>query len=264
MRLLDNEHFDVTDFLERWVKARHAALGTCLMEHGIEADTSALDEPALLALVPPAARDQVLRRVFDNSRRLALSAARAFNLCFEVEDFASLLIAAEVPCALGTSERRPGAWVMRRPACALVENVGHFACDYYREASDGLIMGGGDDERFARHACAGHGDAECLDILYLDSSAATDAGFKWQPVPDQVSKRLRPVTEAMTALGADLEFKGYGEGTLFFTLKSASGPNCGSTVGNLHDRLRTEVRAIFPHFRLQDVMPLAVYGDQHR
>lgn len=243
--------FDVRDFQRRWAAARASSLRSVL---GAGAEG---DEAALLARVTPEQQDAALRAVFDYSRALGRSAARHHAVAFERDDFASLLADSQSPCFRGPWQPTAQALRLERPGCA--QALGGFLCDWWREAADGLVMGGGDEARLARHQSFGHGDPACVDVLF-DDGPVRKAGARFAPVPEHVRLRLDPVVRLFGQLGAQLSFDGLNEGVLHYRLESKD-PLCGDTGRVARERLAREVARRFPGLTLQDSSPLAVYAE---
>src|SRR5690606_11414229 len=222
--------FDAGDFIHRWSKARIASIR----------DLFPADEPAPHAdpendpqgeagwvekfftgteSMEPESRekrkDALFRGVFENTRKLALSLSRKLGLTFEVEDFQGLLGACGIPCVQGEWDTRPNARVLCRKGCAFGEKAGSQACDYWREALDGLVMGLGDRERLARHASVRHGDESCIDVFFTDTGNLRDGSLAWGPVPEHMALELFETAEFFRhETGITVDLTGFREGDL--------------------------------------------------
>lgn len=257
--LSEVEGFDSHDFRRRWSAARLAALKRAVAS--LAPAPAPEDEDAWLGAVPPAARDQVLRAVFDHSRALGRSAARRFGLSFEPADLAELLGAGAAPCFRGAWAPSGRALRLERGGCA--DPLGGFRCDYWREAADGLVMGAGDDARLARHQSFGHGDPACVDVLFDDGpwlAPVPPSRPRFAPVPAGVREQLAPVVRLFEQLGATLTLEGLNEGVLHYRLESKD-PLCGATGRTARERLAAEVARRIPGLALQDTSPLAVHPE---
>lgn len=168
---------EIADLASRWQRARRSALKTVAESESPGADVALASveaEGEALRDVSAESIEKRLRDVFDNSRKLALSASKYFGVTFEIDDFRSLFVAAGVPCAQGIWERRDGAAIGTRNGCPMARVKNTHACDWYREAMDGLVMGLGQKERIVRHGSEAYGDSACVDVLFEEGpSAAT-------------------------------------------------------------------------------------------
>ncbi|HLU69349.1 MAG TPA: hypothetical protein VKZ88_01120, partial [Fibrobacteria bacterium] len=138
--------------------------------------------------------DRLQRAVFDKSRKLARSLSHHLGVSFEVQDFEALLTTSGVSCFQGEWSARPHARVLSRAGCDACPQSGAAACDYWREALDGLVVGLGDTERLARHASVRHGDAGCIDVFYAERSRKRDGDPAWGPLPDHMALDLLEAT----------------------------------------------------------------------
>ncbi len=271
--------YDSGEFLRRWEKARMSAFDTLDRDDGrgsaIADDSPAADEAARLerffarqpgATADPEAqaerKDALLRGVFGNSRRLALSFSRHHGISFEIQDFQSLLQASGIPCFQGDWIAHGQARSLNRAGCGACEGAGHHACEYWREALEGLVAGLGESERIARHACARRGDAACIDVLFTDTAARRDPSLAWGPLPGHMALELLEAAEyARLRTGTGIELKGVNEGVLGFEVRSATDGRCGDGKAAIA-RFAERVRERFPGLALKDVTPLAVMGGE--
>jgi len=259
------EQFHLADLKHRWRDARVSA-ATSAVDAGDLALLAADDpdgvEVALVRKIPPDRVDEALKRVFDNSRRLALSASRRYSIRFELDDFIGLFQAAQIPCATGSWAKRSHARVSERQGCSFGANREVRMCDWYREAMDGIIMGLGETERIVRHGSQAYGDDGCLDIVFDDAPEAV-ADLSYAPVPTPMAGHLQQVVHAFKQRGLSLNWDGYRAGTLFYTLtpEQSDLPLCTGKGRAAHGDVIAAVRAVFPVVRVQDSSPLAVYGE---
>lgn len=220
-----------------------------------------LEEAFGAANADDAARgNALLRAVFDNSRKLGASLAESLGVTFEIQDMQSLLEAAAPPCLSGNWSIRDRARVLERPGCAFAASAGSHACDYWREALDGLVTGLGDRERLARHACVRHGDRACVDVVFVEGSGSGPSPA-WAPLPDHMAIDLQEAAEYFRRrTGIEVELKGVNEGVLHYRFAGPTGGGCAP--GDVPARLFGElVHARFPGLRLLDSTPQAVLSD---
>jgi hypothetical protein len=263
--------FSIRDFATRWGKARLQACAMTLVEvHANNPDLVTPNEYELLALCSPEKKDELLKNVFDLSRALASSASRYYKVAFEIQDLAKVLSLSGSPCVGGQWSTYKEAYIYSRKGCAQFSKIGSLVCDYWREACDGLVMGLGEDERFTRHSSIGHGDPECLDVIFVDKptrSKSNEHGseMKWLPLPEFLKKDLDAVVERMNRLRVKVEFLGYAEGKVYYLLENKEDPTsalCGPGGRYFHEKLKEEVNKTQPELIIQDAAPLAVYGEK--
>lgn len=281
--------YDIGDFHQRWLKARVSAFGsvdpenqtglgsgsipTMALESGllarffstVGADSAVGTEGVAESEVVPVSekqQDALLRGVFENSRKLALSLAKRLGVTFEVQDFHGLLESSGIPCFQGRWSQRPMARILGRKGCGFCVEAGPKACDYWREAVDGLVMGLGEKERMARHACVRHGDHACIDVFYTEATGGEGEDLAWGPVPEHMALDLFEATAYFQLKHkVTIDLKGFREGVLYFGFNSSTDALCG-TSNLLTQRFRDMVREKYPGLSLKDVTPQAVLGEQ--
>ena len=273
-KIFDHPLFSINDFSRRWEKARISSLQLAIKSADLEGslDVLALSEEQLLKLVSPAQKENILRAVFDSSRKFGMNASRYFKMTFEVLDLAELLQELHIPCFQGKWRNHNSAYVLERKGCEMLANFGALGCDYWRESLDGLVVGVGEDERLARHRSQGHGDAECVDVLFTenytpprvigaeDVALAKPKSSKYGPVPSTLRSALEPIRKRFQQMKIQLVLEGVSEGTLYYRLDADEGVLCGAGGKLLHDSFFREVTTVCPGVAVQDCSPLAVYG----
>ena len=275
IRICNHPEFDPKDFGLRWQKARLSALKSLLNEKG---DPSSADEQALIAQemellsrVPDELHEQALRRVFDYSRQLGVSVSRFLVLSLEISDFSEILESTKVPCFQGKWRIHNEAQVLERKGCPSLATLKSFGCDYWREALDGLVMGAGDTERLARHRSLGHGDQECVDVLFTENysvprvvsqeqKSVSPSLKKYGPVPSELIQALGEISKRFETMRVRLHVDGFSEGALYYRLETDEGVLCGAGGKLLHDSFSKELAKKFPEILTRDSSPLAVYG----
>lgn len=258
------EAVDFSELAERWHRARMAAIVRVLEETSSPSPSSS-SENELVSLLSDEQFEKASKAVFDNSRKLALSASRYYSVQLELEDFRKLFVEAGLPCAMGRWSVRQKAQVAERHDCPHGEMRATKLCDWYREAMDGMVMGFGENERFVRHRSAAHGDEGCLDVLFDDGP---EQGEEWgyAAVPPPMLQHLTKVEHDFEQRSYKLSWLGYRAGTLFYhlVLSDPNQPLCRGTARNAHADLQRAVHEVFPTVRLHDASPLAVYGEGTR
>jgi hypothetical protein len=134
-------------------------------------------------------------------------------------------------------------------------------------------MGVGDNERLARHRSVGHGDLECLDVLFAEEYTVPRvvSGInqgqqmpgnrpRYGAIPADLSEQLEHTRKRLEATGVTLELEGLSEGTLYYQLTPKKGVLCGAGGKLLHDSFLKDLARIAPHVKAKDSAPLAVYG----
>ncbi len=255
--VLQHPKFDLGEFRDRWERSRLSALASVLQK-------SSLNESALLKEVDSKNQDQVLRAVFENSRKFGLSAAKYLGVAWELSDLIDVLPRLGLPCFAESWRSHNSAQVLERSGCVSLGQHGSFGCDYWREALDGLVMGVGENERLARHRSLGHGDSGCLDVLFTEEYvvprvvSAESANPKFGPIPSAMMKNLEPTQKSFESMKVNLLLKGFSEGTLFYQLDAQEGVLCGAGGKLMHESFAQDVAQMDPSLKIQDVSPIAV------
>ena len=280
LQVANHTNFDMVEFRDRWERARLSALKSVLRAAesadegccGCACSERNLDERQMLHEIPEEPQDDVLRRVFENSRAVGLSVVRHLGVTWEISDLAEVLPHMGSPCFAGLWRKHNDAYVLERTGCGELAKLGSFGCDYWREPLDGLITGVGENERLSRHESRGHGDGRCIDVIFeevftMPRVVAAEAGrhdaprsLKFGAVPDEIAHGLEPLRSRFQAMKVRVVFEGVSEGTLYYRLDAEEGVLCGAGGKFLHDSLTDEVTRLFPRLRLKDTAPLAVYG----
>jgi hypothetical protein len=255
--------FDTRDFLARWERARRSALRKTGCDAKVDPE---LPEESMIAAGVTGAdsesrADALLRAVFDNSRLLALGLSRQLGLTFEIRDFQALIAASGIPCFAGAWEESGEARVLRRPACADRSGAGVLACDYWREALDGIVTGLGEKERLARHGCGRRGDPACVDVLFDEEACVGPVVSEaWGAVPEHLAIDLHEAVEYFRArTGQAVGIKGINEGVLHYEILAASGAPCAG--GPVKLRFEDVLAERMPDVGHKDVTPRAVLGE---
>ncbi|GEM_PF-678794 len=266
--VLQHSRFDLKEFQDKWKKARLSALKEVLGEKS----AGISDEELLLKQVDTETKEKALRKVFDNSRRLGLSVAKFLGLSWEASDLADLLPQVHVPCFSRPWRKHNSAYVLERAGCDSYSKTGSLGCDYWREALDGLVMGVGENERLSRHRSVGHGDSECLDVLFAeefqpprivsapDPAEKKTIGQKFGPIPEAMFESLKPIARQFESMKIKLVLEGLSEGILYYRLDAHEGVLCGAGGKLMHDSFSREMAKLYPNTAIRDVAPLAVYG----
>ena len=262
--------FSVPELTHRWLLARLSAFQSNL---DVSGEKTAALELELLRCIETQDHDSTLRRVFDNSRKLGLSFARHLGLTLELSDLTWLLPEMKIPCFSGSWKIHNSSRVLSRGGCSALNQSSSFSCDFWREALDGFVMGVGDNERLARHRSMGHGDQECLDVLFAEeytvprvvSGLSQDQQVpnhrpRYGAIPAELSEQLEPTRKRLEASGVILDLEGLSEGVIYYQLTPKKGVLCGAGGKLLHDSFLKDLARIAPQIQAKDAAPLAVYG----
>ncbi len=225
----------------RWRRARLAALAA----EG--------DELAALAALPAEELPARLDAVGRNSFRLGRSAAAFAGPVDDGAGLAWLLEASGIPCVADEAERGESACRFRRDGCADFERCGARACDFHREAIDGLVCGLSEAWRYARVASRGRGGAACEDRLYR----AGGRDERFAAIPEDVRAHLAGPLARLAARGSAIALLGLAENRV--VVRSQSGRSSGCGPEKLHlDLLASHLATRFPDLELVDATPRAV------
>lgn len=276
MNIVENPKFELQEFSERWYRARMAGLGNVLADYSEGEPFVQNKENDLLRLISqnPERRELALKNVFDYSRRFAISASRHMGISFEIADFAKVLPFMGISCFSTLWRNHNQAQVLERKGCHTFSDLGlgSFGCDYWREALDGLVMGLGENERLSRHRSQGHGDADCLDVLYAEEAqlpkiVSLESPYdelrnnpKFGLVPSEMLANLEKVIKRFAGMKANLMLEGLSEGTLYYRLEGEESVLCGAGANIMHDLLKRDLEKLYPGLLAKDVSPQAVYG----
>ncbi len=269
----EHPKFNVADFHQRWQKARISAIRKASGEaFSVNvSEYSAMPESELVdkyfsqnskadASEISKKKDALLKEIFDYSRVLAVSFSKFMGLSFELLDFQELLSQSEIPCAQGEWETRKKARILTRKGCNFCTQAGANACDYWREALDGLVMGLGEHERIARHASVRHGDAACVDVFYFDADGRKETSLAWGPLPEHMATELKLICDNFAdKMKTSVLLKGLSEGVLYFEFKSATDMLCSGGQLLTSTFLR-KIQKRYPGLMVQEVTPRAVIG----
>ena len=236
--------------VHRWRAARLRALARA---SGTDGDAHVDESRAVLA-VPPDRLNALLRDVFDASRQVGLETLDGLETPFSVTEIAKGVEAADLSCFRGLwSELDDGATRrLEREGCGLERCTA--VCDYWREAADGLVMGLGDEARYARHRSVGHGDGECVDVW-------SEVGMihrRWGEVPENVTSLLEPLRLSFAESGVRLTLLGYSERVLFYRLVSGTRRACGAGGTLLQGLVSRALEAGCPGAQALEVTPRGV------
>lgn len=237
---------DTHDLAERWRRARIAALAALLPATDGSRDS---DELALLTRALAVDAAETYRRVFDNSLRLGQSCARWFDHEPALGELPALLQALGSPCLQGQWQAMDGepALSLSRAGC---EAAG--ACDYWREAIDGLVLGLTGGIRHARHESRGHGGNTCVDVVYVDPESALRFGSIPEPMREGL-ERVRGTARRFDS-SVDVKFLGVSEGVLLYQIEK-SGCRGELDIGPVVEK---GLRNRFPDLALREISPRPV------
>lgn len=248
------------DLAGRWRRARHDALLAVFAEHPASKPELAGDpgDEALLRRALALDVDLALRKVFDNSRRLGEGFRRFYGRSLELPELPmalGILGQTDAACLAGsftTADDEP-ALELTRDGCQWADH-GAPACNWWREAINGLILGLTGDLRHARHASRGHGDPCCVDAIHADPESRRRFG----PIPDDLRQGLADVARMVVSFDstARVEFLGVSEGVLYYQLPAS----CGVDRSRIRPQplLERGVQRRFPQLALREVTPRSV------
>jgi len=262
MKIVDNPNFSSEDFYARWEKCRFSSLTASGVLFS-PSDEESFILNTIAETLPESLQKEVLKSVFDFSRVFGLSFSKHFGVSLEIHDFADILTKTTHPCFFNSWKEHNSSLVLERKGCGVKNS---FVCDYWREALDGLVMGASDEARLARHKSAGHGDEQCLDILFTEgdtlSASAIDYQklFKYGEIPHFLRHSLENIEQDLKKINLLPIIEGLNEGTLFYKLEARKGVLCGDTSLRGHEIFQKQLLEKFPDLKFKDVTPLAVYG----
>lgn len=245
------ESESLRDLSERWRRARRAALRAVVVP-----TTGDDGEDQLLAQALGVDCDSTLRHVFENSLKLGTGFARFFHTEPALEDLPAVLARLMTPCASGTwtvlQEGEP-ALRLERAGCPAAAH-GSAACDYWREAISGLVLGMS-GFLHGRHASRGHKDPSCIDVFFLTPQSE----HRFGPIPDEMRETLEGAVRLVKRFDSrvEIEFLGIAEGVLYYHEKRGGGEV--STAS----QLKSAVQRRFPDLSLRELSPRPVLAGEN-
>ncbi len=271
----ESPKFNFKEFNQRWLKARisalkgiqpdHSPLGESENNHDLSLEANRVaayfsQRRSIEDKDTEQRKDTLLKEVFDNSRKLALSYSKHLGMTFELQDFQDLLSTSGIPCVHGEWSSRLNARILKRKGCDFCSKTGSDACDYWREAMDGVVIGLGEKERLARHGSVRHGDDACIDVFFTEASRSEEDSLAWGPLPAHMALELLELAAYFqSTTRVDIDLKGFREGVLYFEFASSTDLLCGNS-NLLTQKFINLVREKFPGLILKDVTPQAVLG----
>jgi hypothetical protein len=243
------ERMDVEDFHRRWRAARVAALRQVRPS---ASTSSSDDESALLQQLHPEQQEEALKAVYYNARKLGRSTLRYFSLLWDEHDVRDVLSVAEVPCLQGQWTTEGQHFAVERGGCDIVRQCGAFACEYWTEAIDGLLMGLGDQVRHHRRRSVGYGDELCRDVF----SARTQHEPAYGPLPEHLTNFFHNLEQRFAPNHFQVQFVGYAAGVVYYT---AATRGSGCTQKIWRTMLQNAVAKTHPTLRLHDISPTSVF-----
>jgi hypothetical protein len=234
----------------RWRAARLAACGGGAPDEGDElgAVRRALEVDAAGAI----------ERAFDHSLRLGEGFRRFHKLDLPLDALAAALPRLGAVCLERSFHRAGQAATARgvRGACAFAEAHPR-ACEFWREATEGLVLGMTSAVRHARHRSAGAGDEACVDLLYVDPRSPERFG----PLPLPMEAFGQILGERVQAMdsSARLELLGLSEGVLYYALHRQSDSPGAMALGPMIER---SIQRRFPRCSVREVSSRPVLGPE--
>lgn len=238
------------DLRGRWERARRAAAQTLVGP--VDAH---VDELALVGCAAEVDEAGLHRQLFENSARLGEGFVRVEKRRVPLEVIPEVLEALAPPC-LGRGRWEAageGAWRLVRPPCT--EQCERATCDAWREAIDGLVLGLTGGARHTRTSSVGHGQTQCIDLIYSDAENPLRYG--------EIEENLVPILESVQKFvrrfrGADVRFLGVSEGVLLYQFDT-SGCSGGRTPAQALVEQLLEKK--LPHLKVRELSPRPVLDD---
>jgi len=211
----------IADLAARFLHARRAALRD-VVGGGSEHDS----EGQLLERALSVDASAVEQRVFENCLALGRGFARFFGRSFSLGELPRVLPELGSPCFDGVFSAPGGApgLLLLREGCSE-----QHACNYWREAMTGLVLGATDGILCSRHEARGSGGTRCVDAFFFEP----DSPHRFGPVPDEARDALEAVTKTARTIdpNVELEFLGVNEGVLHYrVLRDRSGDTTMTSI----------------------------------
>lgn len=241
---------DPADFDDRWKRARMAAqrkaLGALTHEN----------EELNLKAVSHEQREDLLRAVFENSKRLGESIRWHFGAEWEISDFYDVISKLDFQCFKGSWKTINEGVVLERAGCDAERHCGSYACDYFKEAMEGLVLGVSNEVTFARHESRGHGSQDCKD-LFLNCNADE---LTFAPLTKELIAILEVVNGRMTGEGVEVTSPGQAEGVLYYSWRIHRGESCRDVSSLVEKALTLALTESLVETKIKDITPRAIIG----
>jgi hypothetical protein len=239
------------DLASRWRRARCAALRAAAPDLGAHQP-----EEDLLSSALDLAPDEVLRLVFEHSKQLGEGFRRFYKLDLPLTELAAFLPLLGTECLARPWTRAAGepAYVAEHEGCAAPSQHPR-ACDYWREAIEGLVLGMTGAVRHGRHTSRGHGAPTCVDVLYVHPQSP----LRFGPIPEDLRSGLESVRRVAHAFdgATEIEFLGLSEGVLHYQSRALGGTG-GIRINTV---IEQGVARRFPGLATREVSARAVFVD---
>jgi hypothetical protein len=240
------------DFSSRWQRARCSVLSS----NNDSTMTENISEIDLISRIQNADKQkEILRKVFEVSKKLGHSAKWYYGIEWEAEDFKHIFSEVPVNCFSGTWMSIQGGVKLERPGCEIADKCGAFGCNYFREAMDGLSLGLTDEVTYTRHSSKAHGGSKCVDLFLLPEAANQ---MRFGPLPKVVDNATEQIEKQLSKDNIRIEFLGEREGIVFYQWASDKARSCqdySMIVNNI-------VENVFNNFKIsyntKDITPRAV------
>lgn len=250
--IVAHSSFSVTDFSTRWQRARIGSILKVLPDIKEGSESEMIHEASKQS---EETHDLILKELFHNCWRLGQSTKRFFGLSWELDDFKDVLEKESIPCLKGEWTRSAEHVVLKRSGCRQGTETGSFACSYWREALDGIVMGCGQSVHYARLKNTLFDSAPCEDIFFLEKM---ESQHLYPPVPDSILTTLNPVMASISRMHVTVQFRGLRDGNLYYELLAKPSLSCSSVLSIARNLLQQALNKHLPHIKLVDVAPRSV------
>ena len=212
------------------------------------------DEVSLLKMIKPESEENLLRKVFENSKKFASSAKWYYGAEWEVSDFYEVISKSEMSCFRGRWNSFQEGISLERECCELANKTRPFICHYYKEAMDGLVLGLTDEVIYRRYEnCSGR-DGICKDVfLYSDAK-----DLKFAPIPDYLLHELEQVKIKLLEIGVSVDFPGQLEGEIFYQWKVVDKKSCEDLSKKVKQVIEQNISQF--EINIKDITPKAIIG----
>lgn len=200
------------------------------------------------------------RALFENGVRLGEGFRRFQQRAVTMAELPAVLSALGCPCLKGQWQTAgPGAWRLVRTPCSASPPRGEgdavTACDSWREAIDGLVLGLTGGARHTRTASAGHGQKTCVDLVYED----TESPLRYGDLDAELIPSLESVQKFVRNFrGADVRFLGVSEGVLLYQLDTTG---CDEHRAPARELIEKLLEQKLPHLQVRELSPRAVLAE---
>lgn len=230
------------EFAIKWKEARLSVIGS-------RKKYSEAREVESVSQVPVSDQAETLMRIYEKSYSVGEKFRFEMGRPLTLTEATDILSHSEIPCFWGLWKKESAAFsqYLYRGECPNIPAL--FCCDYWREAARGVIEGLNPELRFSRHRSIGHGNAGCLDYVFVSPGVDKRLGS----VPPEIRVALEPLRQSLAKQNIFVHWQGFCEDILYFQADHGSYPLDEEEHMLLVEKMSIKIERHFPKLKLSDV-----------